>query len=300
MTTLDWIAVDWGTSRLRAWAMGVDDVVLCEASSDSGMGGLSPGQFEAALLSLIGDWLPVDRVTDVVACGMVGARQGWTEARYMTTPCPPLHPAGVVQPGVTDRRLNVRIIPGLRQNAPADVMRGEETQIAGFLENEPDFDGLICLPGTHSKWAKVTDGVVTSFATFMTGELFAALSAHTVLRHAMGDKGGTDWDDDAFADAIVRAFKAPEALTTQLFSIRANGLLHGLSPGSARATLSGMLIGGELSVASAPDSDILLLGDDTLCDHYQKAISLIGRTARTASASAATLNGLISARRFLR
>ena len=37
----DWIAVDWGTSRLRAWAMGADGSVLQAAQSDMGMGALT-------------------------------------------------------------------------------------------------------------------------------------------------------------------------------------------------------------------------------------------------------------------
>ena len=52
--TATWIAVDWGTSNLRAWAMG-EDGVLATASSDQGMGTLTRDGFEPALLALIGD-----------------------------------------------------------------------------------------------------------------------------------------------------------------------------------------------------------------------------------------------------
>jgi 2-keto-3-deoxy-6-phosphogluconate aldolase len=70
---LDFVAVDWGTSRLRAWAMGEDGAVLAHAASKAGMGSLKYDDFEPALLRLIGSWLPDGRVTPVVACGMVGA-----------------------------------------------------------------------------------------------------------------------------------------------------------------------------------------------------------------------------------
>jgi 2-dehydro-3-deoxygalactonokinase len=86
--TPDWIAVDWGTSNLRAWAMDAAGRARAEAASDAGMGGLAPSGFEPALLALIGPWLAPGRVTDVVACGMVGARQGWTEAPYAAVPAP--------------------------------------------------------------------------------------------------------------------------------------------------------------------------------------------------------------------
>ncbi|MFM2349598.1 MAG: hypothetical protein RIR04_564, partial [Pseudomonadota bacterium] len=113
-----WIAVDWGTSNLRAWAMGADGI-LAHASSDKGMGALKPDQFEAALLDVIAPWLGPR--TRVLACGMVGARQGWFEARYRSVPCTPTDPAALTRVKTTDPRLDVRIAPGLSQAKPADV-----------------------------------------------------------------------------------------------------------------------------------------------------------------------------------
>ena len=159
----DWIAVDWGTSHLRAWAMSDGGQVLGDASSDRGMNSLAPHEFEPALLDSIAPW--IDRETHVVACGMVGSRQGWVEAPYHAVPCAP-QPGGFAAPNVQDPRLRVHVIPGLKQERPADVMRGEETQIAGYLRQYPDFDGVICLPGTHGKWARISAGEIVSFRTF--------------------------------------------------------------------------------------------------------------------------------------
>ena len=169
----DWIAVDWGTSRLRAWAMR-DGVPVADAASDKGMGVLDRTGFEAALRELIEPWLGSD-VMMVVACGMVGSRQGWAEAAYAAVPCAPSS-GRATRANTRDPRLSVHILPGLKQNDPADVMRGEETQIAGHLARAPGFDGVICLPGTHTKWAQISAGEVVSFRTFMTGEMFALLS----------------------------------------------------------------------------------------------------------------------------
>ena len=143
----DWIAADWGTTHLRVWAMSGASQTDA-AGSDRGMGKLAPDQFEPALLDLIAPWLG-DGVTPVIACGMVGARQGWTEAGYGRVPCGALDAAPVRAP-TADPRLAVWILPGLSQADPPDVMRGEETQIAGFLSLNPGFDGVICLPGTYS------------------------------------------------------------------------------------------------------------------------------------------------------
>ena len=129
----DFVAVDWGTSRLRAWSVGTGGVVLAHAASDEGMGGLARDGFEPALLRLIGGWLAEGRSTPVIACGMVGARQGWIGAAYAEVPCPPLDPGRMARAARRDPRIAVHVVPGLCQRAPADVMRGEETQIAGFL-----------------------------------------------------------------------------------------------------------------------------------------------------------------------
>ncbi|MGB0497122.1 MAG: 2-dehydro-3-deoxygalactonokinase, partial [Rubricella sp.] len=152
MTAPGWIAVDWGTSSLRAWAMD-GDRVLDERRTDEGAGGLDPTGFERVLIGLIERWLGPQPVS-VIACGMVGSRQGWAEAPYRKVPCEPLD--GLMAVAGTDQRIRLSIVPGLSQEKPADVIRGEETQIAGFLSHHPDFDGVLCLPGTHTKWVRIS------------------------------------------------------------------------------------------------------------------------------------------------
>ena len=287
----DWIAVDWGTSHLRAWAMA-GDAVRAEATSDDGMSRLTKAQFEPALLRLIEPWLGAAKVP-VIACGMVGSRQGWVEAPYVTVPCRPLPEALVAAP-VVDPRIDVRVVPGLRQMEPADVMRGEETQIAGFLSLTPGFDGVLCLPGTHSKWVHVSAGEVVSFRSFMTGEMFDLLSTVSVLRHTVGD----GWDADAFAQAIADALSRPEAVAAKLFSIRAEALLRGLDAGTARARLSGALIGLELAGARPYwlGQNVALIGAPKLSAIYAAALAAQGVVAAVADGAAMTRAGLSAAR----
>lgn len=284
----EWIAVDWGTSNLRAWAMsGVGDI-LAEATSDQGMGKLTQDAFEPALLALIEPWL-ADK-TPVVACGMVGSRQGWQEARYRTVPCTPCG-GKATRVNTRDPRLSVHLIAGLKQDKPADVMRGEETQIAGFLAANPSFDGVICLPGTHTKWARISAGEVVSFQTFMTGELFACLSDYSVLRHSVTTK---DWDDAAFSQAIDDALSKPESMAARLFSLRAESLLNDLAPASARARLSGLLLGAELA-ASRPywlGLDIAIIGTKGLSELYATALRQLGCAPTIPEAENLTLAGL--------
>jgi 2-dehydro-3-deoxygalactonokinase len=290
-----WIAVDWGTTNLRAWAMSAADRPLAEAQSDRGMARLSgPAAFEAALLDLIGPWRD-GRPLAVIACGMVGARQGWREAPYARTPCPPLA-ADLVPAPATTPGLRVLIVPGLAQDDPADVMRGEETQIAGYLRQTAGRDGILCLPGTHTKWVRLSAGRIETFRTVMTGELFATLATQTVLRHSVAAEG---WDDPAFATALAEGLARPGDLTARLFGLRAESLLHGAAPETARARLSGLLIGAELA-ATRPfwqDDSVTIIGAGRLARLYQTALGAQGARAQTVDATAVTLAGLTAARR---
>ena len=283
-----WIAVDWGTSNLRAWSMG-EEGILAHGESDKGMGKLKPQEFEAALLDLVTPWL-WDK-TLVLACGMVGARQGWSEAQYRAVPCAPTDPAGLTRVATLDPRLDVRIAPGLSQNKPADVMRGEETQLAGALALHPNFDGVFCLPGTHSKWAQVSAGEVVSFQTYMTGELFALLSTQSVLRHSLTAEG---WDDTAFDEGLSDAISRPDRIAARLFSLRAEGLLHGMTAPQARSRLSGLLIGIELAGARPYwlGQEVKLIGAENLAASYARSLGHQGLKTDRLDATACTLAGL--------
>ncbi|MFT4742843.1 MAG: 2-dehydro-3-deoxygalactonokinase [Yoonia sp.] len=293
MQTPDWIAVDWGTSNMRAWAMSASGSVLAEARSDKGMGELTPDQFEPTLRTATNGWV-IDDIP-IIACGMVGARQGWIEAQYAAVPCPAT-PNGFTQPNCA---LDVHIIAGLMQANPADVMRGEETQIAGFLSMNKNWDGVICLPGTHTKWAHISADEVVSFQTYMTGDLFAAIGKHTVLRHSVQSD---DWDGDAFDAGVADAISRPERIAARLFSLRAEGLVNNMQNSTARARLSGLLIGAELA-GSKPywlGQQIAVIGAGNLTSLYVRALALQSAFATQVKGDAITLAGLTAAYRRLK
>jgi len=289
MIAANWIAVDWGTTHLRTWHLTDSGDILANRSSDQGMNSLEPDQFEAALLSLITPWLVDGSCTQVLACGMVGSRQGWMEARYHSAPCTPV--AQLTRVTVNDSRIAVYICPGVKQLEPADVMRGEETQIAGLLANDANFSGAVCLPGTHSKWAQVSDGKINSFQTFLTGELYALLAQQSVLRHSVDCN---EWDDKAFELAILEGITKPNTVTTELFSIRAQTLITDLSAGAANARLSGLLIGLELTGAKAfsHKGGVALIGDNKLCQLYAQALKVLGAKSTIHASEQMTLKGL--------
>lgn len=299
MSGADWIAVDWGTTHVRAWAMGPDDTILAQDSSDKGMGSLQPHEFEPALLELTSSWLRSEPSTAVLACGMVGARQGWAEADYLAVPTSPLMPVQFQQARAVDPRLAVSIIPGLKQVNPPDVMRGEETQIAGFLSENPGFEGVLIMPGTHTKWVRVAKGRVLAFSSYMSGELFALLEHNSVLRHSVAGNGLCN---QTFQETVRAVLADPGRAVSGLFRLRADDLLHGREAPALRAQLSGYLIGAELSSARSYWQDVRcgLIGAPELCGLYQQALAVGGCVAETHPADTLTLKGLCAARTLLR
>lgn len=289
-----WAAVDWGTTHLRLWVLDHDHKVIRQTKTEQGMTQLHPTEYEATLLDLLSQELQPNRVMGVICCGMVGSRQGWQEAPY--APCPTLPPSGERASRVTtkDPRIEVYLLPGIKQISPPDVMRGEETQIAGFLSRNPQYDGVLCLPGTHSKWVHISAGEVVSFQTFMTGELFALLCKESVLRHNIG---ATGWNDEMFTNAIDDAISRPAAIAAKLFALRAQSLIATLPPEAARARLSGLLIGLELAAARPYwlGAQVAVLGDTEVAQAYCTALTAQGSPVTVTSTERMTLDGLKSA-----
>ncbi|SON58159.1 2-keto-3-deoxy-galactonokinase [Hartmannibacter diazotrophicus] len=292
-----WIAADWGTSNLRVYAMDEAGQVLADKRSTKGMGTLARDEFEQALLELVWPWLSQDRVMPVMACGMVGARQGWIEAPYSAVPCPPSSVDRMIRAPVRDSRLEVMILPGLSQADPPDVMRGEETQIAGYLAGDPGFEGTLCLPGTHTKWVGVRDGRVERFRTAMTGEMIDLLSNRSVLRHSAGTFG--DWDDAAFRAALDEMLADPGSLLAQLFSIRASALLNSDRAAVSRSRLIGRMVGAELAAMRAfwQGLPVVVIGTVGLGAFTVDALRHLGVESRAVDTVQVTLAGLFAAYR---
>ena len=291
----NWIAVDWGTTNLRIWHCDQVGNVLDETKVQMGMGTLTASEYEGVLISHIDHHVSDDVITEVLVCGMAGARQGWQDAGYLTAPCdtPALSQAVTVH--TADTRIMARILPGIKQPEPADVMRGEETQIAGFLKQTPDYNGLICLPGTHSKWVHVQNGQVVEFQTFMTGEVYDLLSRNSVLKHSASGEGFSQSD---FVDAAKSAFENPADASSQLFRLRALHLVHDTDATVLRARLSGILIGQEVAAMECQWNHlpITLIGEEALCSLYKSALEAVGKSVNLNLSAAPTLRGLIAIR----
>lgn len=303
--TADLVAVDWGTSAFRLWVMRRDGHVLSASHGREGMQHCAEAGFAptlAAHLSAAG--APQD--TPILICGMAGARQGWVEAPYADLPAQvaSLAQAAICVPrdraGVLSGR-DIRILPGLarrRLDAP-DVMRGEETQLLGLASQA--VSGLVCMPGTHSKWATLQDGAVTDFTTAMTGELFGLLSRYSILRHALPDSDQVvDPDDAEFLAGVDQSLSDRGSLVCALFGIRAAGLLGFRDGQGSVARLSGLLIGAEIAAQRMPSgASVTLLGQPGLGALYVSALTRAGAAVAVRDAETATQIGLLTAARSI-
>jgi 2-dehydro-3-deoxygalactonokinase len=293
---------DWGTTRLRLWLLDRAGEVIAERRSDEGLLSAQPDRFSAILERHLAD-MGAGAELPVIICGMAGSRQGWLEAPYVTVPASlgDIFGGAVRIPG---QRRDIRIVPGLAQRAAdaPDVMRGEETQLAGASAALSSGRRVVCMPGTHSKWVELGDGTVTRFQTFMTGELFSVLSGHSILTHAVGPKPApVPVGSAAFARACGAALADGGDVSTRLFRLRAATLLQGLGPEDAAASLSGLLIGGEIASAlrAFPLSGhpVVLVASGAMRDLYAAALTLAGQAVETIDADTAVRVGLCQAAR---
>ena len=213
---------------------------------------------------------------------MVGSRQGWKEADYLACPASPDQLADAMKTFDRDGQI-IGIVPGLKleNGLRFDVMRGEETQLAGFISQNPHMSGTLVMPGTHSKWVTVSNGTIVDFRTYMTGELFDVLSEHTILRHSVGLTGGPD---RVFKEKVRSLAGSRESIEGQLFGLRARDLLDGAIDGHLRQELSALLITAELRAAMLDgfnmEGETILIGADGLTEFYETAFDAMGHNAR--------------------
>lgn len=289
------VAVDWGTSSFRGWLMSAQGDVLADSRGHEGMLHCTGTGFAPVLRDHLSK-LGAPENIPVVICGMAGARQGWVEAPYLHAPTrlDTLH-AGAVR---VDADRDIRILPGIAQARAGrpDVMRGEETQLLGIVD--PAISGVVCIPGTHSKWVKIEAGAIVEFATYMTGELFSVISQHSILVHAVDAAGRPAADSVPFREGLATAMAAPSALTSSLFRLRAAQLLGFEQRSDGIDRLSGLLIGSEISDATARfgrPKALRLLRAGRLGELYEVALREHSFEVTTDDAEAASRHGLSKA-----
>ena len=278
------LAIDWGTTSFRAYRLDPAGTIVDTRSAAAGILSVEGANFAAVLEQQAGDWMAAGEMP-VVMSGMIGSRQGWLEVPYATCP------AGLDEIAAGMRKVawnrEVWIAPGLTcrdDTGVPDVIRGEETQILGVLDQLGAGRHTICLPGTHSKWVEVDHGKIVRFSTHMTGEAFAVFKAHSILGRMMKD---AVTDQNAFADGVRRSADAG-GLLHHLFGVRSRGLFGDLLETASASYLSGLLIGHEIRAAGLSGQPVHLLCTPQLADVYRQALDVLGMESSTLDSNAVT------------
>jgi len=236
---------------------------------------------------LLGSWIREHGSIPVIASGMIGSRQGWIEAPYLDCPAGPDELAGhLTYVDINSNILNnspiMAIVPGIKlfEKGVPDVMRGEETQVAGLIWSKQQ-SGLCVLPGTHSKWVFTKNGRIETFTTFMSGELFAVMVEHSILNRLMD---GKSFNKDAFLIGCNQSLNSSYGILKQIFSARTMGLFEKLEPKGIHSYLSGIIIGYEIKEGldiyfknkSFKGKKVILIGEISLCNLYRMAFEIVG------------------------
>ena len=273
--TSRYIAIDWGSTNLRAW-LYQDGKCLDHRQSASGVTRLNGQTPEAVLNTVTEGWR--DANTPVLMAGMVGSNAGWINAPYL--PCPTAFNA--IGAKLTAVIPGVWIIPGLSvdRDDNHNVMRGEETQLIGAATLAPA--SLYIMPGTHCKWVQADNERIDDFRTVMTGELHHLLLAHSLIGVGIADQ---EESVEAF-DAGVGQGINDDAIVTRLFEVRASHVLGALPRHHVSEYLSGLLIGNEVATQlrhyqPAGSTPVTLVANPRLCARYQRALARLGITANS-------------------
>ena len=283
-----WVALDWGTSNFRAYLMDNNDIID-KVSTQEGMKFVYNKNFEKTLIKNITTWNQKFDFKVVIASGMVGAKQGWIEVPYINSPCD-IRNLNFKTLNILDDTY-VHILSGVSQSNPSDVMRGEETQIAGFLLNNIDFNGSICLPGTHSKWVNLNGYDIQKFTSFLTGELYEIVKKYSILKHSLNT---TKLDDEIVKTAANLILENPSFISNKLFEIRAENLLKNSNQKSNNSKLVGYLLGIELSGSSTywEDKDLVIIGSSNLNKYYELILNGRSKSIQLFNSNDMVLNGL--------
>ena len=291
------IGVDWGTSAFRAVLLDAAGAILDRRAGPHGILTVADGGFAGVLRGQVGGWLKA-APAPVLMSGMIGSRQGWREAPYVACPAGLAELAAQMLAVPSDAG-NIRIIPGvaIATAAMRDVMRGEETQIFGALAALGIQSGRFLLPGTHSKWVSVEDGRIAAFATYMTGEVYAAMRSHTILGRLMQEGGGSGAGFLRGVHDGARA-GAPGALLNRLFGVRTAGLFDEIAGADLSDYMSGLLIGAEIADAGGSEKGepVHIIASDALAERYRRAAVELGVEAEAVPSDCIALGYLAVAR----
>lgn len=296
---------DWGTTRCRLYLARIENAQWKLVDRIDGRGVKGLGNIEWYFLAMTHNWRLQHNVDYAVLAGAVGSNIGWKETSYVACPesiC------GINQHCVEIdcEGIPVKLVPGMACDENPlglpDVMRGEETQLLGYLRHKPqssDTQNLFCLPGTHSKWVVTAGDKVTSIHSIPTGEMYDVLVSHSILADRR-ERG--KWEDKSFFQGLNVASKTESSLLTALFSTRSFRLIDPDSTVHTQSYMSGICIGSEMKDVLAlythnnekPPQHLTLVGSGKLTELYHLAAQHFGLSCDVYDGDTAVYKGLLA------
>lgn len=299
------IAVDWGTSRLRADLYELQDGVAEVLASTTGCGVRDSRMCSQQVL--LGAIEPHNRRLEhsplVLLSGMVTSNIGWYPLECV--PCPIALES--ILNACAEKSLQGQAtvaIRGLRctnyLGAP-DFMRGEELQLLGWYKaRQRTGIDILCLPGTHTKWVHVADGVVDVFQTSVTGELFDLLGRHSVLLSTDQQSGSMEpkFQLAAFISGVRKVLETGADISHLLFSARGQMLAQRMTTEKVRDYFSGLLVGADVREARrtvmARGARVTIIGNERLTRQFSLAMQEFSIEHETFSSNIAKREGFLS------
>ena len=279
---------------MRYWVINKENFIIKKENSlPLGIKFINNKNYEKILENEFKYFLSDNHAVDVLCCGMIGSKQGWQDAGYLKVPFIPLFHNQLVSIKTKNKNLNIFIVPGLKQNDPPDIMRGEETQALGIITKYNNFDGVVCFTGTHSKWVQIVGNEIISFETFMTGELFQIISQYSILKKSISS---ANFNKSLAIEYAMISFLEPQKFSKKLFELRARNLIQNLNSSKISSAISGLTIGLEIAGSRKfwMGNDVILVGTSPMVDIYQAILKKQKIETKTIDSNSISLIGLKS------
>jgi 2-dehydro-3-deoxygalactonokinase len=292
------ISADWGTTSLRAFLLDARGAIVDRREAPKGIMKVSDGNFSGTFSTLTGRWLNDSPDIPVLLSGMIGSEQGWAVAPHIPLPARLADLAAALHAvPITDKK-DAYIVPGLTTvgaDGVHDIIRGEETQIVGALDDSATGNSVLCLPGTHSKWVTVADGAISGFQTCLTGEALAILSDNSILGRLMENSVAENEkkEESAFVQGLTRATERG-GLLHHLFGVRSQGYCRVIPRSDLHLYLAGILIGHEIRGMREiyPQlKSITVIAGQVIAERYDRALEFFGLQTTLVDGAAAAFGG---------
>lgn len=294
MSAENFVVIDWGSTNIRAF-LYIDGKQAEVKKSHEGVTTVRGKDCEGAFDRLTAQWFEKYGPMPVIMAGMVGSVNGWADAQYLQCPVDldelPAHLTEVRH----SKGYVIRIVPGLCVKDPDNynVIRGEETQLAGAVRAHPS--KVYLMPGTHCKWVLADGAKIKSFRTAMTGELLSIMMQYSLVGLGAGEQEDSEED---FMKGLERGYYENNVLP-RFFEVRGARILGGLKASHSRDFLSGLLIGGEIASMqkifkfTKADGEIGIIGSPNLAKRYVKGLELAGLGSYSLDGDEAFLGGML-------